>query len=69
MKTILMFLIISAINLFPVLYFGLMIYFLLSKNDKLKKIGKIMLGIIITLIILIISLFVVACTGIFSSMY
>lgn len=49
-------------NGLPILYLGLMIYFLLSKDEKLKKIGKIMLGIIITIIILFLILFV-TCVG------
>ena len=62
MEAFLTILFITLINGLPLLYLILMIAFLVSKNPKLKTAGKVMLGILITIIVLFVILFV-TCTG------
>ena len=62
MEAFLTILFITLISGLPLLYLILMIVFLVSKNPKLKTAGKVMLGILITIIVLFVILFV-TCTG------
>lgn len=45
-------------NVIPILYIVLMIYFLMSKDGKFKKAGKVMLGIFITILLIPIIFFI-----------